>query len=133
MLPDGCNSSVLLACVRAARSGQHAHCGRRRTGQVIDRCQQQEGYGTAVTPHLARDLHNELPEEIGFSERSIKRMLAFYRLYPRAAPDAELVPQPVAQAAAGPGGVADLPLPAADFSRAAAGRGLGPPCRADER
>lgn len=68
-------------------------------GQVIDGRQQQEGYGAAVIPRLARDLHNELPEEKGFSERNIKRMLAFYRLYPQAALDAELVPQPVAQVA----------------------------------
>jgi predicted nuclease of restriction endonuclease-like (RecB) superfamily len=68
-----------------------------RIGQVIDSRQQSEGYGTAVIPRLARDLHNELPEEKGFSERNIKRMLAFYRLYPHAALDAELVPQPVAQ------------------------------------
>lgn len=82
-----------------------------RIGQVIDSRQQQEGYGTAVIPRLARDLHNELPEEKGFSERNIKRMLAFYRLYPQAALDAELVPQPVAQAAAAPGGAAALLLP----------------------
>ncbi len=69
-----------------------------RIGQVIDHRQRQEGYGTAVIPRLARDLHNELPEEKGFSERNIKRMLAFYRLYPHAAMDTELVPQPVAQA-----------------------------------
>lgn len=84
-------------------------------GQVIDGRQQQEGYGTAVIPRLARDLHNELPEEKGFSERNIKRMLAFYPLYPHAALDAELVPQAVAQAAASPGGVAGLLLPAEDF------------------
>jgi hypothetical protein len=70
-----------------------------RIGQVIDRRQQAEGYGAAVIPRLARDLLNELPEEKGFSERNIKRMLAFNRLYPDAALDAELVPQAVAQAA----------------------------------
>jgi len=69
-----------------------------RIGQAIDSRQQQEGYGAAVIPRLARDLHNELPEEKGFSERNIKRMLAFYRLYPDAALDAELVPPSVAQA-----------------------------------
>jgi len=72
-------------------------------GQVIDSRQQQEGYGTAVIPRLSRDLHNELPEEKGFSERNIKRMLAFYRSYPLAALDADLtqalVPQFAAQAA----------------------------------
>ena len=71
-------------------------------GQVIDRRQQQEGYGTAVLPRLARDLHNELPEEKGFSERNIKRMLAFFRLYPDAALDSELVPQAVAQVFSAP-------------------------------
>lgn len=71
-------------------------------GQVIANRQRQEGYGTAVIPRLARDLHNELPEEKGFSERNIKRMLAFYRLYPEAVLDTELVPQPVAQLAGTP-------------------------------
>lgn len=88
-----------------------------RIGQVIDHRQQQEGYGTAVIPRLARDLHNELPEEKGFSERNIKRMLAFYRPYPHAALDSELVPQPVAQAGVHPasadadGRVAGFPAP----------------------
>jgi|CXWL01.1.fsa_nt_gi predicted nuclease of restriction endonuclease-like (RecB) superfamily len=81
-----------------------------RIGQVIDSRQQREGYGTAVIPRLARDLHNELPEEKGFSERNIKRMLAFYRLYPHAALDAELVPQAVAQAAEPPAGAAGVPV-----------------------
>lgn len=48
-------------------------------GALIDARQKQEGWGAAVIPRLARDLHNELPEEKGFSERNIKRMLAFYR------------------------------------------------------
>ena len=37
---------------------------------------------TDYPARLAKDLHNELPEEKGFSERNIKRMLAFYREYP---------------------------------------------------
>lgn len=82
-------------------------------GQLIAGRQQHEGYGTAVIPRLARDLHNELPEEKGFSERNIKRMLAFYRLYPQAALDAELVPQPVAQAAAPAPGRQEVPQPVA--------------------
>ncbi|BBL71415.1 hypothetical protein MoryE10_20210 [Methylogaea oryzae] len=81
-----------------------------RIGQVIDSRQQQEGYGTAVIPRLARDLHNELPEEKGFSERNIKRMLAFYRLYPHAALESELVPQAVAQAELHPASSAALPV-----------------------
>ena len=55
-------------------------------GALIDQRQQQEGWGAAVIPRLARDLHNELPEEKGFSERNIKRMLAFHRAYPNFVP-----------------------------------------------
>ncbi len=62
-------------------------------GALIDARQQQEGWGAAVIPQLARDLHNELPEEKGFSERNIKRMLTFYREYA----GLEFVPQAVAQ------------------------------------
>jgi hypothetical protein len=36
-----------------------------------------------VIPRLAKDLHNELPEEKGFSERNIKLMVQFYREYPK--------------------------------------------------
>lgn len=66
-------------------------------GALIDRRQQQEGWGAGVIPRLARDLHNELPEEKGFSERNIKRMLAFYREYPHL----EFGPQAAAQMAPG--------------------------------
>lgn len=62
-------------------------------GALIHARQQQEGWGAGVIPRLARDLHNELPEEKGFSERNIKRMLAFYREYPHL----QFVPQAVAQ------------------------------------
>ena len=62
-------------------------------GRMIHQRQQLEGWGAAVIPRLAGDLKNELPEEKGFSERNIKRMLAFYREYPVS----EIVPQPVAQ------------------------------------
>ncbi|MBF0377348.1 MAG: DUF1016 family protein [Desulfamplus sp.] len=62
-------------------------------GQMIDSRQKKEGWGAGVITRLAHDLHNELPEEKGFSERNIKRMLAFYREYS----SLELVPQPVAQ------------------------------------
>lgn len=74
-------------------------------GRMIDTRQQDEGWGSQVIPRLAYDLHNELPEVKGFSERNIKRMLAFYRAYPHlnpstptdAAPDTlPKVPQPVA-------------------------------------
>ena len=77
-------------------------------GALIDRRQRQEGWGSAVIPRLARDLHNELPEEKGFSERNIKRMLAFYREYPHL----RFVPQPAAQTDTDPKG----PQAAALFS-----------------
>ncbi len=48
-------------------------------GRVIEARQRQEGWGRAVIPRLARDLHNEMPEVKGFSERNIGRMIAFYR------------------------------------------------------
>ncbi|WP_448685390.1 PDDEXK nuclease domain-containing protein [Achromobacter xylosoxidans] len=72
-------------------------------GAQIDQRQKQEGWGAAVIPRLAKDLHNELPEEKGFSERNIKRMLAFYREYPHLGAHAAgtEVPQPVAQMASG--------------------------------
>lgn len=63
-------------------------------GRLIHQRQQTEGWGAAVIPRLATDLRNELPEEKGFSERNIKRMLAFYREYPELPqPEANLVPQ----------------------------------------
>jgi predicted nuclease of restriction endonuclease-like (RecB) superfamily len=68
-------------------------------GRMINMRQQQEGWGAAVIPRLSRELRNELPEEKGYSERNIKRMLAFYRAYqdPMA-----IVPQAVAQLAVEP-------------------------------
>lgn len=66
-------------------------------GRMIHERQQQEGWGAAVIPRLARALRNDLPGEKGFSERNIKRMLAFYREYADARPIASKVPQPVAQ------------------------------------
>jgi len=62
-------------------------------GALIDTRQYTEGWGAGVIPRLAKDLHNELPEEKGFSERNIKQMLAFYREYPHL----DFVQQPVAQ------------------------------------
>jgi predicted nuclease of restriction endonuclease-like (RecB) superfamily len=77
-------------------------------GQLIDARQQQQGWGAAIIPHLSRDLHNELPEIKGFSERNIKRMLAFYRTYRE--PD-EFMPQAVAQMTASE----KVPQPAAQI------------------
>jgi predicted nuclease of restriction endonuclease-like (RecB) superfamily len=76
-------------------------------GRLIDERQQREGWGAAVIPRLARELHNALPEMKGFSERNIGLMIAFFREYPNPAkflqqpaaklPAPEKVPQPAAQ------------------------------------
>jgi len=63
-------------------------------GRIIDERQKREGWGAAVIPRLARELHNELPELKGFFERNIKAMVAFYREY---SDPAAIVQQPVAQ------------------------------------
>ena len=47
-----------------------------------------------MIPRLARELHNELAEIKGFSERNIGRMIAFYREYPN---PAEFLPQVAAK------------------------------------
>ena len=66
-------------------------------GRLIAARQEQEGWGAGVIPRLALDLKNELPEQKGFSERNIKRMLRFFREYPRLLhPAAALVPPPAA-------------------------------------
>lgn len=71
-----------------------------RIGSLLDARQTSEGWGAAVIPRLARDIRNELPEQKGFSERNLKRMLAFYREYYETIwPDGERVPQAVAPAA----------------------------------
>lgn len=62
-------------------------------GQMIDRRQQEEGWGTGVVPRLSRDIRNQLPEIKGFSERNLKRMIRFYREYPDLLQN---VPQPAA-------------------------------------
>ena len=91
-------------------------------GPMIDTRQRREGWGAAVIPSLAKELKNELPELKGFSERNIKRMLAFYREYsdplafvqePLARlPAPEKVPQPVAQTRS-PATAAKVPQPVA--------------------
>ncbi|MEI7432607.1 MAG: DUF1016 N-terminal domain-containing protein, partial [Betaproteobacteria bacterium] len=59
-------------------------------GRMIAARQEREGWGSGVIPRLAVDLKNELPEEKGFSERNIGRMIAFFRAY-------AILPQPVAK------------------------------------
>ena len=68
-------------------------------GRMIAARQEREGWGAGVIPRLAVDLKNELPEQKGFSERNIGRMIAFFRAYP-------ILPQPAAKL--GPPAVAQL-------------------------
>lgn len=51
-------------------------------GRIIAERQELEGWGASVVPRLAADLKNELPEEKGFSETNLKRMVQFSREYP---------------------------------------------------
>ena len=51
-------------------------------GGVLAERQKIEGWGTAVLPRLATDLHNDLPEVKGFSVRNLKLMTQFFREYP---------------------------------------------------
>jgi predicted nuclease of restriction endonuclease-like (RecB) superfamily len=51
-------------------------------GRIIIQQQDIEGWGAGVLRRLAKDLHNELPDVKGFSERNLKLMTQFYREYP---------------------------------------------------
>lgn len=51
-------------------------------GRLIAARQEAEGWGTGVIPRLAADLKNELPEQKGFSETNLKRMVQFSEEYP---------------------------------------------------
>ena len=93
-------------------------------GRIIADRQRREGWGAAVIPRLALKLKNELPDLKGFSERNIKRMLAFHRDYPdpiamgqqpvAQLPPSAKVPQPAAHLIPSPKvpqPVAQLPEP----------------------
>jgi hypothetical protein len=63
-------------------------------GRQID-CQQKiAGWGARIIPQLALDLHAAFPDQQGFSERNLKRMIAFHREYPDLFP---ILPQAVAK------------------------------------
>lgn len=81
-------------------------------GRIIDAQRTTEGWGTKVIERLAQDIRNELPETKGFSERNLKRMLAFYNEY-RMLP---FGPLPVAQlpGAALPSPIGPLPVAQSD-------------------
>ena len=48
-------------------------------GTALIDAQDREGWGAAIIPRLARDLHAEFPEMQGFSVRNLKYMLRFAR------------------------------------------------------
>ena len=62
-------------------------------GRMIADRQESEGWGAKIIPRLAQDMKSELPDAWGFSERNLKRMLAFFKEYPWVL----FVPRPVAQ------------------------------------
>ncbi|WP_295584959.1 PDDEXK nuclease domain-containing protein [uncultured Lamprocystis sp.] len=63
-------------------------------GEQLTARQAREGWGAGVIPRLARDLHNELPELKGFSERNLKLMAQFFRAYPALFADHAPIGQP---------------------------------------
>jgi len=50
-------------------------------GKMLAEKQKQEGWGAGIIPRLSKDIHNELPEMKGFSERNIGYMIRFAREY----------------------------------------------------
>jgi len=82
-------------------------------GRMIAARQKTEGWGAGVIPRLAVDLKNELPEEKGFSERNIGRMIAFYREYPEL-PTGPLSPKEAISPAILPPPVAKIQTPQND-------------------
>ncbi|WP_462267731.1 PDDEXK nuclease domain-containing protein [Mucilaginibacter sp.] len=51
-------------------------------GKMIVSRQQNEGWGNAVIPKIARDIKNELSDVKGFSERNLGYMVQFAKAYP---------------------------------------------------
>jgi predicted nuclease of restriction endonuclease-like (RecB) superfamily len=62
-------------------------------GKMILIRQQAEGWGNAVIPRIARDIHNDLSEVKGFSERNLGYMVQFARAYS----EDSILQQPVAK------------------------------------
>jgi predicted nuclease of restriction endonuclease-like (RecB) superfamily len=97
-------------------------------GRAIADRQKKAGWGAAIIPRLAADLHAEFPDMAGFSERNFGRMVAFYREYstlfavlpqPVAKlPESEKVPQLAAQWSAQKVSAPILPPPVAKLNLA---------------
>lgn len=84
-------------------------------GRMIANRQAKQGWGAKVIPRLSVDLKNELPEEKGFSERNISRMIAFFRAYPDLPRPAAKLTESRAEARETPGN-AILPRPVAKLN-----------------
>lgn len=63
-------------------------------GRIVRGRQANEGWGAGVIPRLSRELHNELPDLKGFSERNIKLMVQFSSEYPGAFTASDPIGQP---------------------------------------
>ncbi|MCD4817245.1 MAG: PDDEXK nuclease domain-containing protein [Candidatus Cloacimonetes bacterium] len=50
-------------------------------GELIYNRQKREGWGAKTICKLSKDIHNEIPEIKGFSERNIKFMVQLYKVY----------------------------------------------------
>ena len=50
-------------------------------GEIIYKKQKEEGWGAKIIFKLSKDIHNDIPEIKGFSERNIKFMVQLYKEY----------------------------------------------------
>lgn len=78
-LKDRVRSARLQAAARANQELLRLYWD---LGRAIVAHQRKAGWGAAIIPRLAADLHAEFPDMTGFSERNFGRMVAFYREYP---------------------------------------------------
>jgi hypothetical protein len=92
-------------------------------GGVLAKRQKKEGWGAAVLPKLAGDLHNDLPEIKGFSARNMRRMIQFHQEYPGLF---SIWPPPVAQLPGLSSDGAIWPLPVAKLKNRPAAVQKGP-------
>jgi len=107
------------AAVAAARELLILHW---ELGRLIAERQADEGWGAGVVPRLAQDLQRDLPGRSGFSERNLRRMVRFFREYPRIGPQPAVGQGPALELAGGPAAATEgpfLPQPVAELAAAA--------------
>jgi hypothetical protein len=93
-------------------------------GSMLSERQKKDGWGAAVLPRLAADLHNELPEVKGFSARNLRRMIQFNQEYPGLFP---IWPLPVAKSEAAAKEISIWPRPVAKLKTSPRPRKKRPP------